>query len=119
MTLRLTPTLLSLTYDVLRETLPFKLWRLPASDEVEFIVARTRKHAGAHTTYVRTREHVIEVSEKCVGHIDTLIRVMAHEMVHAAQAQARSTTPNAEHNKDFQKRAKRVCHHHGFDPKEF
>lgn len=117
MTLRLTPDVLRTAYDFLRVTMPFKGWKLPPGEEVEFIVSLDRHTIGTHTTYQwRPQEHVIGVSQHGVGHTSTLIKIMAHEMVHAAQVQAGG--PNT-HNFDFGQRAKLVCRHHGFDLKEF
>jgi hypothetical protein len=46
----------------------------------------------------------------------TLVETMAHEMIHARQQQARTCTPNTEHNAEFQRLAALVARHHGFDP---
>ena len=42
MALRLTPEILEGAYEFLRATPPFRGWRLPHADEVEFVVSRHR-----------------------------------------------------------------------------
>ena len=119
MTLHLTPDILAAAYEYLRATPPFNEWNLPEADEIEFRVMKTRVYSGQHTPYVRSNRHCIDVSISGVGYTDTLIRVMAHEMVHAYQRIVNSETKNAGHNPEFHRLGRRVCKHHGFDPKEF
>ena len=120
MTLILKPEMLRSAYDFLRTTPPFSIrgWRLPPGEEVEFRIMRQADRYGQRTNYCwRPNEHIIDISEKCVGHTITLITTMAHEMVHAVQIQYRHATPNAEHNADFWRRWADVAAIHGFDPK--
>jgi hypothetical protein len=119
MTLRLTPAMIQGAYEFLRVSPPFSRWKLPHGDEIEFRVSRRRDIMGAHNTYVRLLNHIIDVSDETVGHTATLIETVAHEMIHLHQAEKRSHTPNTEHNAEFHRFAKLVCRHHGFDPKGF
>lgn len=116
MTLQLTPDLLAAGYDFLRETAPFKGWRLPESDELGFHVVRDpRIHADFG---VENGVPVIRVSENGAGHTATVLAALAHEMIHLHQ-QRRKLDRGGEHNADFHRRAARVCAAHGFDIKTF
>lgn len=114
MTLRLTPDILAAGYEFLRETKPFRGWRLPPSDEVAFHVVRDPK---IHADFgVEKGEPVIRVSENGAGHTVTLLAALAHEMIHLRQYKmgARDT-----HGSTFRRMAHAVCREHGFDVKTF
>lgn len=120
MSLRLTPELMEGAYEFLRLTQPFRGWHLPHADEVEFVVSRHRSHVGYHRGIRRkVRSHEIGISELYVGHSNTLLRTMAHEMIHQYQQRNRTETANTEHNAEFMRLAKVVCRYHGWDVKEF
>ena len=114
--LRLTPDLLAASYALLRLTMPFSRWGLPPPEKIEFRIRRDHAKIGKHL--YRDGAHLITVSSACVGHLPTLVRAMAHEMVHAYQAE-RGTNGRAVHNAEFRLLASRVCRWHGFDPAEF
>lgn len=118
MALTITPEVLSSAYDFLRTTAPFKGWRMPHSDEIEFRVTRDRTEHGHYNRFQGTDIHWIAMSEVSNGHTDTLLMYMAHEMVHLHQALARLETKGT-HNADFKRRAKAICAVHGWDPKVF
>ena len=114
MSLRLTPDILAAGYEFLRETKPFRGWRLPPSDEVAFHVVRDPK---IHADFgIEKGEPVIRVSENGAGHTVTLLAALAHEMIHLRQYKmgARDT-----HGLTFRKMAHAVCREHGFDAKTF
>jgi hypothetical protein len=115
-TLPIVPSLLVASYEFLRATPPFAAWHLPSADDVEFFVSRKRQWIGG---FIGGRPPRIVTSSARVGHTNTLIRVMAHEMVHLKQFLHRTETPNTEHNAEFRLLEARVCRYHGFDPKEF
>lgn len=106
-------------YEFLRTTPPFKRWRLPDAEAIEFNVLRISHLQAQHQRYHRTRNHVITVSELRVGHTLTLLGAVAHEMIHLYQDERGTETKGAEHNAEFQRLAKLVCRYHGFDPKAF
>jgi hypothetical protein len=116
--LRLTPEMLAAAYDFLRASPPFRGWRLPHPDEIEFHVAATRDRRGHYCRGEGTL-HRIAISAATVGHTETLMRTMAHEIIHLYQRERRTETPNAEHNSEFLRLARFVCLHHGFDPRAF
>ena len=120
MSLRLTPDIIEGAYEFLRMTPPFRGWRLPPADEVEFVVARHRRYLGYHRGLRhKVNSHEIGISDSCVGHTNTLLRTMAHEMIHQYQQRKRTETSNTEHNAQFHKLARQVCRYHGWDEKEF
>lgn len=116
MTLPLNRDTLAAAYDYLVTTPPFSRWNMPESEEIRFVVDR---HPGRCGGYRRENgRHVILISSRCVGFSDTLIRCMAHEMVHLHQGDVKMET-GAEHNRAFWKLAERVCKVHGFDERLF
>jgi hypothetical protein len=116
MTLRLTPQMLAAAYDFLRTSQPFSGWKLPESDAVAFTVNHHKywfgSHQGAETC-------LITISDATVGHTSTLIRVMAHEMIHLRQYLHGEESRKISHNRDFRRKAALICKIHGFDEKAF
>src|SRR3990167_10802079 len=97
MTLLLTPAALSAAYEFLRTTSPFRGWKLPHADEVEFHVTRHRDREADHE--VRRREHTIRVSSRTIKTTDALMQAMAHEMIHAYQDGVARPGPPTGHKK--------------------
>ena len=114
MSLRLTPERLAAAYDFLRAFPPFDRWRLPPGDEVRFHVAYVDNWYG-HYSRLR-RSHRIDISAVTVGHGDTLLRTMAHEMVHVRQNLLNKSTV---HNAEFRRLGGVICSRFGWDPKAF
>ena len=114
MTLPLTPKRLAAAYDFLRAFPPFCRWGLPPAAELRFQVLRTREFHGQHDR--KRGRHVIQISAGLVGYVNSLLAVMAHEMVHAYQV--RAGLPET-HNADFDRFARQICRRFGFDPKAF
>ena len=112
-----TPEILSAAWDFLRTIEPIKSWKLPPAEQVEFRVTRDRNKFGEHATYKWTKEHIVYISAACVSHCDTLLQTLAHEMTHAAMAEA-GNNPTA-HNRAFHERAVALCFSMGWDPKAF
>lgn len=86
MTIRLTPEILRACYDFLSECQPFDRWNLPAGEDVIFKVVRNPQNFAMHSRV--GNRHCIEVSTRYVGHIDTLVTTMAHEIVHVHEGKA-------------------------------
>ena len=116
MTLPLTPDMLHGAYEYLRTTPPFKGWRLPDADEVEFNITTSKDTMGSHQTYTADNSHIVSVSGTLVGHSLTLLVTVAHEMVHMRQWRLRK---RCDHGPEFVRLAARVCKYHGFDPRGF
>lgn len=121
MSLPLTPEMLAAGYEYLRASPPFCRWKLPHSDEVAFAVSRHPVNLGAHQgKHANGTKHTsIEISVVTVGHTNTLLRVLAHEMIHLRQYLRREETPNTVHNAEFRRLAKSVCQLHGWDDRIF
>ena len=115
MTLPLTPRMLEAAYEFLRSTPPFKGWALPANDKVRFRVTRhldTHGQANGHDD----PGPEIDISTAVVGHTYTLMKALAHEMIHIHLDRS---GVRAAHGAAFKRCAALVCKRHGFDPKEF
>jgi uncharacterized protein YbaP (TraB family) len=107
MGLHLTPAILEASYELLRVSLPFRRWGLPHADDVEFHVTRHKDRDGDCTD---GDTYTIRISAERHSTLARVLETMAHEMCHM-----RDIT----HGSLFQRLAKQVCKHHGFDPKTF
>ena len=114
MSLHLTPHILAAAYEYLQKTRPFRAWKLPPADEVEFGVTRHRDREGDHGTDARTDGHIIRASEQYIKTTDDLMQLMAHEMIHAKQHHTKTAPRNYDHNAEFKRLAARVCKEHGW-----
>ena len=123
MSFPLTPLVLVSMYQMLRECPPFRGWKLPESDAIEFRTPMRRDAHGEHiekTPPTRGAPFTIMVSTEKNGHFDTILQCLAHEMVHLSQAVAKVPRRHEAHdNRDFVARAKRVCKIFGWDAKAF
>lgn len=113
MSLPLTPERLAAAYEFLRAFPPFNKWGLPPAAEVRFEVIRTREFHGQHRKR-RFQPHHIQISKGLVGYANSLLSVMAHEMIHLHQVH--SGIPET-HGAEFQRLAKLISRRFGFDPK--
>lgn len=111
----LTPENLKAAYEYLRGTPPYRSWGLPRGEAVRFRVTRHKDREGDHNVDEKGR-HVIRVSARVIGGTNTLMVVMAHEMLHVYQE---SRGVKAHHNPDFYRLAERVCRYHCWDAKQF
>ena len=115
MALPLKPENLEAAYEFIRTTPPFASWKLPHSDEIVFTVNKHQSFCGTYQSGPGER-HEITISMACVGHTDTLLRIMSHEMIHLYQViSGIAPKGNIQHDKDFRRRAKAVCKYHGWD----
>ena len=117
MSLPLHPDHLVAVYDMLSAMPPFDKWKLPHSDEVMFIVCRSKANRGDY--HWNGERHVIRVSSLYNKRLQALVEVMAHEMIHLHEEEAGLSRPGVQHSTTFQKLAKRVCKIHGFDEATF
>lgn len=125
--LYITPESCRAVYDYLRTTLPYRRWRLPDSEAVEFRITKSADKYGS-VNYPTIKGHrirpIVEISDHLVWCTDLLVRTMAHEMIHLRQFQLdgwKVVEKGKEygHGEDFQAMAKLVCRRHGFNPQEF
>lgn len=117
MKLVITPQNLAAAYDYLSETKPFVGWNLPPSEDIKFKVVRTRPKF-AEAFHMKDGSIVIEFSQPMTRTTDTLMRTMAHEMIHVYEYYHRIKTAS-DHGASFMKMAEQVCAVHGFDPTVF
>lgn len=110
MALELTPQVLAAAYGYLRATRPFNRWRLPPPHDIKFVVTVSDDEAG----WCRGRE--IGISKRLNSHTNTVLAILAHEMIHLYLT---AKGVRQIHGADFKRCAKRVCAQHGFDIKHF
>lgn len=117
MTLHITPAMMEASYELLRTTPPFRGWKLPAADEVEFKVISSESRSA---DYFRKADgtHCIRANQKWIGSLNGLVATMAHEMCHMHH-NIECPSNQAWHGKWFQSAARQVCRYHHFDPKSF
>lgn len=118
--LKLTPDLLKLNYEMNKACAPFNRWNLPPSESIIFKVTRDRRVAGYHKTYTNGTQE-IGISQRCVGTLVTLTRIMQHEQIHVRQenSKPKTSTPGVEHNAEFRRLSDQVCDIHIWDRMEF
>ena len=114
MRFQLSPQMCEAAYEFWRSAPPFRRWKLPPSDEIQFHVIHKRG-LFADCEMV-DGEHIIRISTAKVRDTYALVDTMAHEMVHV-YLDRRGV--RAHHGADFKRCAARVCRIHGFDPKTF
>ena len=115
MSLSLTPDILEAAYEFLRTTPPFKAWKLPHADAVAFHVTRS---ADCYGEFESGDPPSIHISDRIVGHTQTLLVTLAHEMIHLHHFRNGGRS-DIEHGGSFRKDAARVCRTHGWDIKAF
>jgi hypothetical protein len=115
LSLPLTPEILEAAYEFLRTWPAFSRCGLPNSSEVEFHVTQSTR---AYGHYSQRTSHAIYVSHATNGLSDTMLRTMAHEMVHQA-LRLKGDPKFWQHGAAFKAIASRVCKHSGWDVKAF
>ncbi len=118
--MQLTPDILRAAYNYLSETEPFNGWNLPDAEYVDFAVTKTRKRQGRCNCHVdgQSRCYKLDVSQKYVTHTASLMLILAHEMIHVHEFEAK-LMERRHHGKVFWALAKEVCDAHGFDLGQF
>ena len=94
-----TKTSVVLCYDFLRSLHPFKSWNLPK--EIDVSVTDKTDEFGSYT-----EPNEIAISRLLVWDYQMLIRVVAHEMIHARQ---HVLGQDPDHGKSFWVHAREVC----------
>lgn len=121
MSLHLTPEILEASYELLRATPPFRRWKLPHADDLEF---RVTNHAGVFASFhfddERAGRERIHVSARHVKNLPLLLQTLAHEMCHLREAAiSRRKAGRANHGVAFKRLAAQVCKSHDFNPETF
>lgn len=118
--LKLTPDRLAVTYAYLLCFPPFSRWRMPAPEKVRFWVMNRHNPEAEYRRGPRSKNYTIGISQVRVGHLQTLLINMAHEMIHVYQDVARTDKRNTPcHNAEFHRLARIVCARFGWDPRNF
>ena len=115
--MKLNPINLREIYEMLHTCEPFSKWNLPLADEVKFEVIVDDQVMGTYLYDDGEYAHTIQISAARCSHLDTVIRTMAHEMIHASR---HDTVTDAwlKHDATFRRRAHLISKELGFDPLE-
>ena len=100
-------------YEMLRNCEPFLKWKLPYYTSLEFRVNRDRDAFGEFES-----PNIIKVSSIMHNHLITLIKTVAHEMLHY-HLYRKGFKAWDKHDFLFQRYSKQICEKLGFDNKEF
>ncbi len=112
--LHVTPEMMEQTYDLLRITKPFRIWKLPDPDGIRFHVT---KDNGEFASFdVKGGHPVICVTLHTARTLNSLTMHLAHEMIHLYQWKLKLPQNHGNH---FQICKARVCKEHSFDPGVF
>lgn len=103
-------------YELLRLTAPFRRWKLPHSDDMEFHAVPIAGNAQAEHYY--TSHHVIRLNPARHKTLHAVVQTMAHEVCHMREYNLGSRRKGC-HGAMFHKLADLVCKHHGFDRGQF
>jgi len=116
--MKLNPQILENMYSMLWVCEPFVSWKLPLPQQIKFIVDMDETAMG---TYLYDDggefEHIVTISSARCGHLDTVIRTMAHEMIHMSRSNTISDAWT-KHDTTFRRRAHKISANLGFDPLE-
>lgn len=105
-------------YDLIRACPPFKSWKLPPGEEVEFHIISSTTHSADYMFLKSKNVHRIRINEKWTGTLWKLILNLMHEMCHMKH-EVDCPNDQAHHGKRFQKLAQTVCKIHILDIKSF
>lgn len=118
MTLHIDIELCAAVYDLLRLTPPYRSWKLPPASEIKFVITNAIVYRGQHSRLL-SGVHKIEVSQRNVGTLFELTRVMGHEMIHVHEEHSRACRVDVAHSWRFNSWADSVCRWHSWDRKAF
>lgn len=111
MAIVVTVEILRATYDLLKTTRPFRTWKLPPAEEIDFRVLKTNTLSG---DYVFSQgKHVIRLSRAKHTTLHAVTMTVAHEVCHMVDPS------RSHHGAVFKRLARLVCKHHGFDIGQF
>ena len=116
--MKLTPTILRNIYAMLYCCEPFSKWKLPLPEEVKFIVDYDPETMGTYCyDEGDEHEHTITISASRCGFLETVIKTIAHEMIHCSRS---GTVSDAwlKHDASFRRKAHQIGVSCGFDPLE-
>lgn len=101
-------------YEFLLQLEPLSSYKLPPSKDVMFFVIADQTCYGEY----EPDPHVIRLSKRKVGHLDTALKTMAHEMIHLT-LYIKNDINWDKHGKSFKDLAYPVAETMGWDRLEF
>ena len=104
--MKLTPAILKNIYCTLYCCEPFTKWKLPLPEQIKFIVNSDPDVMGTYLYDDGEKwEHIVTISNARCGFLETVIRTMAHEMIHMSFYR-RKGSKWTHHGREFRSR----CH---------
>ena len=114
--LHLTPQILEQIYELLRVTPPFKRWKLPEPDTLEFRTIKLPDDNHGEMWKRANGSLCLTVNPLRHKTLASATMTLAHEMVHLRLEAFKS---REDHGPRFHKLADQVCRAHGFDRGQF
>jgi hypothetical protein len=106
-------------YSALIEFPVFDEYKLPPASKVDFVVVHDDTICGQYEPPEAGEPHVITISTARCGHLDTVLKTIAHEIIHmCVYLDSPKTDKYTSHKGLFLKLQKRVANTLGYDPKE-
>jgi len=116
--MKLSPAILRAAYAMLDECEPFSRWNLPAAEDVNFVVGKTKRDYAC-CTYTADHKFILMASAPYHGRLPTLLESMAHEMIHVHIFRHPRMGRGGHHNAAWHRYADQVCKSLGFDRSRF
>jgi len=116
MSLHITPAMLEAAYELLRQTPPFRRWRLPDPDDVTFWAVPLPNDDQGELFKAKDGKFRVTVSPARHKTLASMQMTLAHEMAHMRQDQLKRRD---HHGASFQRIADQICKYHGFDRGQF
>jgi hypothetical protein len=108
-----TPKTLEAMYLMLCQLKPISSWDMPNTGLIDFVVT---DEEDAYGTYCYDNDiHVITISKAKCSHFETILKTLAHEMIHMKRFRSIHWD---KHDAIFRRYAKQVADEFGFDPLE-
>ena len=118
MAFHLTPDIMRAAYGFLHSLPPFNKWNLPEPEDMRFKVAKSAINYGWCDGRRKLKMPLIAVSSRSHGIPSTLLKTLAHEMIHLYMY-AHNIPDRSEHGKTFKAYWQQVCVVLGYDPKDY
>ncbi len=97
-------------YSALIEFPVFDEYKLPPASKVDFVVVRDDTICGQYEPPEAGEPHVITISTAKCGHLDTVLKTLAHEIIHMiCYLESPKTDKYTSHKGLFLKLQKRVA----------
>jgi len=116
MTLHITPAIIEAAYVLICETPPFRRWKLPSPDDLEFYAVPLPDNDQGELMKKQDGKYRITVNPNRHKTLRSMLETLAHEVAHIRQDQLGKKD---HHGKSFQKLARQICTIHLFDEGQF